>query len=126
MYEVAGTVRLAGWRGEIGPAMVRVRLLDTSRVDLAARLVAEVHVAVARLEELAQADLPFALVAGPIDPRARYEIAVWIDVDGDGAVSVGDYVSTRAYPVLTRGSTDRVAVAVQPVGRGAQQENPKR
>jgi hypothetical protein len=34
----------------------------------------------------------------------------------DGETSVGDYVSTRAYPVLTRGFPDQVETHVHPVG----------
>ena len=37
-------------------------------------------------------------------------------IDKPGEVSVGDYISTSAYPVLTRGHPEYVEIHVHPVG----------
>jgi hypothetical protein len=50
-----------------------------------------------------------------VDPRAHYTVAAHADLDGDGAVSVGDYVSTEAYPVLTRGHPNSANVELHEV-----------
>jgi hypothetical protein len=49
------------------------------------------------------------------DMRARYQVRVHVDVDKDGKVSRGDYITTESYPVLTFGHPSRVRVRVRPV-----------
>lgn len=44
-----------------------------------------------------------------------YIVRVHIDVDGDGAVSQGDYITTGYYPVTSRGNPTDITVAVQRV-----------
>jgi hypothetical protein len=46
-------------------------------------------------------------------PTTRFEYIV--DVSGSGDVERGDFVSTRSYPVLTRGHGDEVIAEVQQV-----------
>ncbi len=75
-------------------APVVVRVEDTTYADAAAEVVAEARGRVsdggeALLESL---ELPFAS-AGPGDYRVRAHV----DVDDDGAVTRGDYVSTASY-----------------------------
>ena len=90
---------------------VRVRLEDVSRADAPARVVAEAVVREARLA----APVPFALRAPAVDERARYVVRAHVDVDGDGAVGLGDYVSTQSTPVLTHGAPRRVEVIARRV-----------
>ena len=48
------------------------------------------------------------------DDPATLDVAAHVDVDGDGAVSAGDFVSTASTPLLA--ATDVwVTVAVRPV-----------
>jgi hypothetical protein len=42
-------------------------------------------------------------------------VRVHVDLDKDGEVSVGDYISMESHPVLTYGHPDHVEVAVQKV-----------
>jgi putative lipoprotein len=97
-----------------GPAgEVVVRVEDVSRADAPARVVGEARLGtrgVAAAFPLA-ASVPVDLV----DERCAYAVRVHVDVDGDGQVSAGDYVSTQAHPVLTRGAPARVAVPVRQV-----------
>ena len=46
---------------------------------------------------------------------ASDNIRVHIDVDRDGRVSRGDYITMESYPVLTWGHPDRVTVRVREV-----------
>ena len=117
MHVVSGKILLDEWRGEPGPATVVVRLLDTSRMDVAARTVDEVVLHDVRLDEVQDEGIAFRLTAQELDPRARYEVSVLVDLDGDGRASVGDYLNTQSYPVLTRGFPDEVEVHARPVGR---------
>jgi hypothetical protein len=116
MRVVTGKVLFDRWRGEPGPATVYVRLLDTSRIDVAARRVDEVILHDVRLDRVQDDGIPFSVSAAELDSRARYQVSVLVDLDGDGRTSRGDYRSTQAYPVLTRGHPDEVEVHVQPIG----------
>jgi len=116
MRAVSGRVRLAGWQGEPGPATVYVRLLDTSWMDAPSTTVDEVRFHGVWLGEIQDEGLSFALAIEEVDPRARYEVSVLVDLDGDGRTSVGDYRNTAAHPVLTRGFPDEVEVVARRIG----------
>lgn len=121
MHVVSGKILLDAWRGEPGPATVYIRLLDTSRIDAAALVVDEVVLHDVRLDHVARDGIEFCVAAKELNPRARYEVGVLVDLSGDGQKRAGDYLNTRAYPVLTRGFPDQVEIHVHPIGgRGSQ------
>jgi uncharacterized lipoprotein YbaY len=92
-------------------ATVHVRVEDTSLADAPAKLVGE------QVFEKAcsTSNLFFSIEVEPVDEKARYTVSVHIDVDNDGCVSKGDYVSTESYPVLTGGHGNHVDVRVKQV-----------
>lgn len=101
-------------------ATAYISLLDVSRQDAPSRTVAKqvirgaAYSAGSRKEE--EEEIEFALSGTIKDPRNTYVVSVHIDVDGDGKVSVGDYITTGLYPVATQGSpTENVQVLVQRV-----------
>lgn len=90
------------------PVLVEVR--DTSLADAPSVLVADVVVAVA---ESSGTRLATASIDLPEVPRGA-TVRVHIDVDGDGQVSVGDFVSTASHPIPD-GQVAHVEVPVRPV-----------
>ena len=116
MREVSGRILLQDWGGEAGPATVYVRLFNTTLIDAPARMVNEVVLHRVRLDRVRNLGIKFSVVAPKVDARARYEVGVLVDLDGDTKPSHRDYVNTRAYPVLTRGFPDRVEIRVHPIG----------
>jgi hypothetical protein len=68
------------------------------------------------LDQVEEDGIDFCLWAREVDARARYEIGVLIDMDGDGRKGVGDYLNTVAYPVLTGGSPNYVEVRARRIG----------
>jgi hypothetical protein len=116
MQKVRGKVLLDGWQGEPGPATVYARLLDTSWIDAPAKTVDEVVLHDVRLDEIQDKGLAFSLAVQEVDPRARYEVSVLVDLDGDGETSAGDFRNTASYPVLTRGFPDEVEVRAHRIG----------
>lgn len=92
-----------------------VRLLNTSLADAPSAVVAEQiieHIAssLSKDEKVA-----FRLEPNSIDERSTYIVSVLVDVDGDGKVSKGDYISMQSYPVLTYGSPTEVTIEVKKV-----------
>ncbi|MGH6689971.1 MAG: YbaY family lipoprotein [Gammaproteobacteria bacterium] len=97
-------------------ATVHVRLLDATVADGPSRTVAEQTIPNVSHPRGAGGTVAFAVRGSGLDARARYVVRVHVDVDGDGRVSRGDYISTESYPVLTLGYPNRVVVRVRPVG----------
>ncbi len=97
-------------------ATVRVSLLDVTRADAPSRVIVEETIPHASHPGGAGGSFAFALRAGTVDARARYVVRVHVDVDNDGRVSQGDYVTTASYPVLTFGHPNRVVAQVHRVG----------
>jgi type III secretion system (T3SS) chaperone YscW len=93
---------------------VYVRVQDTSRTGGAAVTVAE---QIIERVEIAPGSPPLAFsVPGiPQNTRGRYTVRVHADVDGNGVVSRGDYVSTQSYPVDPDAPPRPIAIVVQPV-----------
>ena len=59
--------------------------------------------------------LSFAIAGKAPDPRASYAVRVHIDIDGDGEVSRGDFISMQSYPVITFGHPSEVSILVRQV-----------
>lgn len=116
MHELTGKILLDGWQGERGPATVYIRLLETSRIDSAARKVVELILYDVRLDRTQEDGITFCLRVIHVDSRARYEMGVLVDLDGDGRKGPGDYLNTSSYPVLTRGHPDSAEVHVRCIG----------
>ena len=87
---------------------------DVSRVDAPATVVAEVT---RPLTEAMDAGDRFTveLTVPEIDERASYNVRAHIALSASGEKASGDQITTRSYPVLTRGAPDRVVVEVVPI-----------
>ncbi len=115
MKFMATVVVEISFEGEERPpegAPVHVEVRDTTYIDTIAPLVAEMSGAVesdrgARLGAV-QLDVP---------PDAPSELTVFahVDVDGDGGVSVGDFITTQAYPLVQSEAAVPIRVCVRKV-----------
>jgi len=107
---VTGQIFLEGWQGELGPATVYVRLLDTSRANSPALTVSTLILKEVALDVMERDGINFAMEIAEIDPHAHYTVSALVDLNGDGQSSRGDYLSMQAYPVLTYGHENQVEV----------------
>jgi uncharacterized lipoprotein YbaY len=104
---VTGTIRLSEPAPAARAASTIVQLLDVTYADESSRIVAE--------QILEGAGGEFSLAPASIDPQGYYTVFVHVDLDGDGRISAGDYVSTESCPVLTFGHPNEVSVTVHRV-----------
>ena len=94
-------------------ATLYVRIEDVGRADAPSRIVAEQvmhHVTWAPGRSL-EFNIQGALPAG----STYCQLRVHVDVDGDGAISPGDYVSTESHPVMQPGGDTSLEVRVHRV-----------
>jgi uncharacterized lipoprotein YbaY len=112
---VSGQIILDGTRSFSG-VTVYVRLEDVTRVGAPSVTVAEQVIPEVSYRAGSRQEVAFDLTGREPDPRARYNVRVHVDVDDDGRISQGDYLSTQSYPVLTDGHPDQVTVYVSRVG----------
>ncbi len=96
-------------------AAVHVRLEEVSEADAAAVLIAEEVTRDVTFDPVRQRTIAFAIHGAVPDQAASYLVRVHIDVDGDGVVSSGDFISTQSHPVLTHGYPRVVTIPVRQV-----------
>lgn len=111
-YAVTGEIVFSGEAPERASA-VHIRVEDVSYSDAPAKIFAEEVLRDVRIS--GQEPLSFSLPVGDPNPSADYSVSVHVDVDGDGKVSPGDFISVQSNPVLTYGRPNRVTVPVKRV-----------
>ncbi len=112
---VEGDVRFEAGARAFKGATLRVRLEKVSELDAPAVTVAECVKPDVAFDPGRANALGFALAGGELDARERYVVRAHVDVDGDGKVSRGDYVSAQSYPVLAAGYPQKVSILVKVV-----------
>ena len=96
-------------------ATMYVRLERITAADIASEAVAEYVERDVAFDPKTSSDLSFAIAGNLPDPRASYAVRVHIDIDGDGEVSQGDFISMQSYPVITFGHPREVSILVRQV-----------
>jgi hypothetical protein len=111
---ISGTIRFEDVRQPAEDVTIYVRVEEVSRLDAPASRVVE---AVLRGVHVFPGSRPIPFVIREVLPAQsrRYVVRAHADVDGDGKVSRGDYVSVQSYPVLTTSEADRVDIVVREV-----------
>lgn len=112
--EVTGTIVFRPPPPPLAGATASIWLEDVTLADAPARVVARQTLATIP-DDAAAGGLGFRLPCPAPDLRTRYTVRVHVDLDGDGRVSPGDYLSTASHPVLTFGHPDRITVEVRPI-----------
>lgn len=82
-------------------ATLLVRVDDVSRADSASITVAEAWLKPLAHLSGAESVWQVSLYGALPEPRKLYSIWAHLDIDLDGKISSGDYITTQSYPVLT-------------------------
>jgi hypothetical protein len=93
------------------PGTNRPRLVDVSRADAPAEIIAEARIPLGGQ----QPPVSFALTYDAVRIDARFTYAVQARIEVDGQLW---FVSTDRYPVITRGNPDRAEIIVRRVASG--------
>jgi hypothetical protein len=96
-------------------ATMHVRLERITGADIASETVGAYVKRGIAFDPSTSDDLSFTIAGSRADPRASYVVRVHIDIDGDGEVSKGDFISMQSYPVITFGHPTEVSILVRQV-----------
>src|SRR5687767_5695803 len=112
---IKGDITFDGTVRPFTGATLYVHLDDITGADIASRSVAiYVERDVSFDPKVAKA-LPFAIASKAPDPEATYVVRAHVDIDGDGEVSQGDFISMQSYPVITFGHPREISIVVRQV-----------
>jgi hypothetical protein len=110
---IAGTIRFQNVSKPAHRVTVFVRVEEIGQAEGPASRIAEVILR--NVDISAEASpLPFTIANVTVVPGGRQVVRVHADVDGDGRVSRGDYVSMQSYPV-TADTSGRMEIVVREV-----------
>jgi uncharacterized lipoprotein YbaY len=112
---VSGDILFGEGSEAFSGATAYIRLEDVSRADAPARIAAEQAIRQISYRPGQPGRIGFELDGISPDERSRYVVSVHLDVDGDGQVSRGDYISVESYPVLTQGYPRVVSVSLRKI-----------
>lgn len=113
--DVEGEVILGEEVGSFSGGTVRVFLEDISRADASSQRVAEQTIPNVSHEAGSKSRLPFRLQGDRTDTHLNYTVRVHVDLQGDGEIHVGDYITMQTYPVCSDEDSDQVFPAVREV-----------
>ena len=108
---IRGAIKFKGPITDISGAVVSVRLVDVSRADAVACTLSEYRVSLS-YKTNTSTKIPFELDVNIIDTIGNYTIMVHIDLNGDGKVCIGDYITMQSFPVYRDSLSDYYLVEV--------------
>lgn len=112
---VKGEIRFEGEVPSFSDATMYVYLENITATDMASELVATYVERDVAFGPKAAKGLVFSIAAKALNSRASYAVRVHIDIDGDGQVSKGDFISMQSYPVITFDYPKEVSIVVREV-----------
>ncbi len=110
---VAGDLVLDDEEVSFEDATVHVTLEDVSRVDAESKIVAQQTIRHVSHEAGEKDTVRFTLDGEIDDDKADYVVRAHVDLNGDGKIRPGHYLTMESFPVLTHGHSDRVTVRVR-------------
>ena len=113
--KVRGEIVLPETPVPAGSADVAVYVEDISRADAPATVIGQQIQKGVAARPGARIPFTIEIPAKLIQDKSLYSIRAHIDVSGSGDVTVGDFVSTETYPVLSRGHGASATVKVRRV-----------
>jgi hypothetical protein len=100
MHMVRGVIELPSEIKRSVPAQVYIRVEEVSRADALAQLLGQIVLRNLTTSDFLRGTIPFELPVADPGEGALCTVRVHLDLDGNGVVSSGDYVSAEHIPVL--------------------------
>jgi uncharacterized lipoprotein YbaY len=110
---ITGTILFSDDVAHFSGATAYIHLLDVSKMDAPPETIAQQLIK--DIKYPSDEKIDFSLKGRIKDERGMYIVSVHIDVDGDGQISIGDYITTSYYEVAAVGNTTDLNVKVHRV-----------
>ncbi len=110
---INGIVTFESIESQFENVSVRITLEDVSLMDVSSVLIAETTVEDVSVDETSDLSIPFEISYGDLQEGYTYSLSAHVDVDGDGSVSAGDYLTTQHVDVLYSGVEETIEVPVE-------------
>jgi hypothetical protein len=119
-FVVTGKVVFENVSRPFEKATLYVKLEDVSRQDALSVIVSEqviknVEITREEVETGRYRQIDFILRGSIKDSKGMYIISALLDVDRDGRMGIGDYITQEYYPVLTHGNPRFAVVHVKEI-----------
>jgi len=107
-----GEIHVEGGILPFSGATIYLRIEDVSRADAPSIVIVEKILKDISIDAKSPRNIPFSIHLPTEWERMRYALSVHIDVDGDGKISIGDYITSRNYPIENSDCSQRLEVSV--------------
>jgi len=94
------------------PACLHLYLEDVGRVDAPATRLASSSIKIDQ-PILAGQLLEVTLMAPPTRPEGHYAVRAHLSLHGEVSIAPEDYLTTQAYPLMSRGTTNALNLAMR-------------
>jgi uncharacterized lipoprotein YbaY len=112
---VKGAIIFNEYAKSFSGATIYVCLEDVSLQDAPSKLISQQIIRDVFYDSTNREKIEFAIYGDIPDVRARHSINVHVDVDNNGRISEGDFITMQSYPVLTYSYPDNLSVNVKEV-----------
>ena len=112
---VSGDIKFPMETPSFANATVYIRLEGTGRMDAPAYIVNQQVLRDVSYRAEQGARLEFHLSGRMENPQESYQLRVHVDLDGDGLISSGDYISMESYPILPQETPLHLTVQVRKI-----------
>ncbi|WP_158599225.1 YbaY family lipoprotein [Methanohalophilus sp. RSK] len=92
---------------------VSITIEDVSLADAPSTVIGQTTLENVSRNNITDSDIPFEISYGTLQENHIYSLSAHVDVDGDGAISPGDYLSTQRVDVPYSGVESVVEVPVE-------------
>ena len=114
MTQLQGEVELVTAPHPVVGGTLRIRLVDVSRADAPATVIAEVSIPNVTMQSVADR-IGFILDGPDLDPAHSHALEAHLDATGSGETSVGDYRTMEHIGVSAATAGDTFSIRLRPV-----------
>ncbi|MHC1577000.1 MAG: YbaY family lipoprotein [Methanosarcinaceae archaeon] len=107
---IEGEIVFEEMNDPIQNATIYIELEDVSRADAPSTVISSMVLKNIDIDADSSASIPFSLEYPELEDRFTYSMSVLVDLNGDGKISGGDYISMEHIPVSTSGPNDDITI----------------
>lgn len=110
---IGGVVTFDSLKEPFSNVTVSITIEDVSLADAPSALMGQTTLEYVSRNNITDSDIPFEISYGTLQENHTYSLSAHLDVDGDGAISAGDYLSTQHVDVPYSGVESVIEVPVE-------------